>query len=72
MSNTDTNEICENCVHFIQREGQCRKYAPRGEGRPWSSVNKKDWCSEFEQKKSGKPSQKDIDTIKKTLDEQIH
>ena len=49
MSNKYPDEICGNCVHFIKKEGQCRKYAPRGgEGRPWPSVQEKHWCSEFE------------------------
>ncbi len=49
MSNVNSEEICGNCKHFLKKEGQCRKYAPRGgEGRPWPSVQEKDWCSEFE------------------------
>lgn len=73
MSNKDPKEICENCIHFVKEEGQCRKNAPRGvEGFPWPSVQEKHWCSEFEGNLPDRPSKKDIDTIRRTLDEQIH
>jgi hypothetical protein len=48
MSNIDHKAVCENCVHFSQKEGQCRKYVPRGavcKGCP--SVDKTDSCREF-------------------------
>lgn len=48
MSNKNPDEICENCIHFAKEDGHCRKYAPRGgDRRPWPSVEKKHWCSEF-------------------------
>lgn len=51
MSNTDKNEICENCKHFSQEDADCRKNAPIGcEGHAWPSVKTTDWCSEFEVK----------------------
>lgn len=55
MTNKDPAAICENCEHFLQKEGECRKYAPRGgEGKPWPSVPPKGWCNEFE----GKPPER--------------
>ncbi len=61
MSNIDSDEICGNCKHFIQRDGQCRKYVPRGgERRGWPSVDKEDWCSEFESNKEKASSSVDF------------
>ena len=55
MSNKDPDEICKNCIHFVQVEGQCRKNAPRGvAGFPWPNVRKTDWCSEFETNQNAK------------------
>ncbi|MBL7146031.1 MAG: hypothetical protein ISS76_17475 [Phycisphaerae bacterium] len=56
MSNINPDVLCGNCVHFLRTEAQCRKYAPRGEGRPWPSVQAKDWCSEFEKTKDAVPA----------------
>ena len=64
MSNKDEKEICENCKHFSQEEAQCKKNAPRGEGRPWPSVKKTDWCSEFKGKDEG-PGQVGKDVLKR-------
>jgi hypothetical protein len=49
MTNIDPKEICANCKHFLPKEGQCRKYVPRGavcKGCP--SVDKTYSCREFE------------------------
>ena len=57
MSNIDPEAICGNCVHFVQGDAQCRKYVPRGgERRGWPSVDKEDWCSEFEKTKDAVPA----------------
>ncbi len=49
MSNKNPEEKCMNCIHFITKPGECRKYAPRrGSGNTWAHVQAQDWCSEFE------------------------
>ena len=64
MTNIDPKEICANCKHFLQKEGLCRKYVPRGavcKGCP--SVDKTYSCREFEGFKRKPPEEESKSSV---------
>lgn len=50
---TPADAFCHNCMHHNPDTLECRRYAPRPDGRTarvvWPAVVRHDWCGEFVQ-----------------------